>query len=90
MVEDELESLDKHKIIWHLCERSKNAKVIKSKWIFSKKGNDNETIKYKAKLVAAGYQQLKNQDYDESYSPVINIDAWRMLMAVAAKSNLNV
>ncbi|CAL1678230.1 unnamed protein product [Lasius platythorax] len=88
-MEDELESLDKHKV-WHFCERPKNAKVIKSKWIFSKKGDNNDNIKYKTRLVAAGYQQLKNQDYDESYSPVINIDAWRILIAIAAKSNLNV
>lgn len=88
-MENKLESLDKHKV-WHLSDRPKNKKIIKSKWIFSKKGNDIDNIKYKARLVAAGYQQLKNQDYDESYSPVINIDAWRTLIAIAAKSNLNV
>lgn len=92
-MENELESLDKHNI-WYICERPRNVKIIKSKWIFSNKRDDNEIrddkIKYKARLVAAGYQQVKNHDYDESYSPVISIDAWRTLIAIAAKKNLNI
>lgn len=88
-MENELESLDKHNI-WYICERPRNVKIIKSKWIFSNKRDDNDKIKYKARLVVAGYQQVKNHDYDESYSPVISIDAWRTLIAIAAKKNLNI
>lgn len=47
-------------------------------------------MKYKTRLVAAGYNQVKNKDYNESYSFVISIDAWRALMAIAVKKNLNV
>lgn len=53
-MEDKLEFLDKHNV-WYLCECPLNAKIIKSKWIFSKKRDDNDKIKYKARLVAVGY-----------------------------------
>lgn len=72
-MEKELESLNKYEV-WYLCERPKNAKIIKSKWIFTNK-RDGSTLKYKARLVAAGYNLIKDQDFDESYSPVISIDA---------------
>lgn len=42
--------------------------------MFTIKG-DNSTLKYKARLVAAGYNLINDQDFDESYSPVISIDA---------------
>lgn len=77
--------------VWDIIERAENIKTVKSKWIYSiKRDNGNSGIKYKARLVAAGYNQIKNKDYDESYSPVVSIDAWRALMAIAAKKNLNI
>lgn len=88
-MKEELKSLNERDV-WCICERPKGIKIVKSKWIFSnKRSNDNE-IKYKARLVAAGYNQVKNKDYDESYSPVISIDAWRALMALAVMKNLNI
>lgn len=89
-MEDELKSLSKYDV-WDIVERPKNTKTVKSKWVFNiKRDNENNGIRYKARLVAAGYNQIKNRDYDESYSPVISIDAWRALMVIAAKKNLNI
>lgn len=89
-MENELESLGKHNV-WDVVERPKDIKTVKSKWVFNiKRDNENSSIRYKARLVAAGYNQIKNKDYDESYSPVVSIDAWRALMAIAAKKGLNV
>lgn len=66
-------------------------KTVKSKWVYNiKNDNENNDVKYKARLVATDYNQIKNKDYDESYSPVISIDTWRMLIAIAAKKHLNV
>ncbi|GFV40559.1 retrovirus-related Pol polyprotein from transposon TNT 1-94 [Trichonephila clavipes] len=47
-------------------------------------------MKYKARFVAAGFNQIKNIDYSESYSPVVNIESFRLLIALAAKLKLNV
>lgn len=57
-MEEELMSLHKHNA-WDMCERPKNIKVLKSKWVFSIKRNENNKTKYKARLVAAGFNQIK-------------------------------
>lgn len=65
-MENELNSLQKHNV-WEIVERQKDIKTIKSKWVFHiKRNNENDGVRYKAKLVAAGYNQIKNKDYDES------------------------
>ncbi|GFX62251.1 retrovirus-related Pol polyprotein from transposon TNT 1-94 [Trichonephila clavipes] len=89
-MENELDSLDKHKV-WEIVQKPAKAKLIKTKWVYSLKQDDaGKNIKYKARLVAAGFNQIKNIDCSESYSPVVNIESFRLLIALAAKSKLNV
>lgn len=89
-MENELNSLQKHNV-WEIVERQKDIKTIKSKWVFDiKRNNENDGVRYKARLVAAGYNQIKKKDYDESYSLVVSIEAWRTLMALAVKKHLNI
>ncbi|GBM90268.1 Retrovirus-related Pol polyprotein from transposon TNT 1-94 [Araneus ventricosus] len=86
-MEDEIKSLNKHKI-WELVDKPDNTKIVKSKWVYTIK--DSKTPKFKARLVATGFNQVKNVDYLESYSHVVNIDTFRLLIALAAKLNLAV
>ncbi|GBO45056.1 Retrovirus-related Pol polyprotein from transposon TNT 1-94 [Araneus ventricosus] len=86
-MEDEIESLNKHEI-WELVDKPDNTKIVKSKWVYTIK--KDSTPKFKARLVATGFNQVKNVDYLESYSPVVNIDTFRLLIALAAKLNLAV
>ncbi|GFT62966.1 retrovirus-related Pol polyprotein from transposon TNT 1-94 [Trichonephila clavipes] len=89
-MENELDSLDKHKV-WEIVQKRAKSKLIKTKWVYSLKQDDaGKNIKYKARLVAAGFNQIKNIDYSESYSPVVNIESFRLLIALAAKLKLNV
>ncbi|GFT38190.1 retrovirus-related Pol polyprotein from transposon TNT 1-94 [Trichonephila clavipes] len=89
-MENELDSLDKHKV-WEIVQKPAKSKLIKTKWVYSLKQDDaGKNIKYKARLVAAGFNQIKNIDYSESYSPVVNIESFRLLIVLAAKSKLNV
>ncbi|GFW98417.1 retrovirus-related Pol polyprotein from transposon TNT 1-94 [Trichonephila clavipes] len=89
-MENELDSLDKHKV-WEIVQKPAKSKLIKTKWLYSLKQDDaGKNIKYKARLVAAGFNQIKNIDYSESYSPVVNIESFRLLIALAAKLKLNV
>jgi len=78
-------------MMWDIVEQLKDVKTIKSKWIFDIKGdNENGGIIYKARLVATGYNQVKNKDYNESYSLVIFTISkhwWRALIAIVAKKN---
>ncbi|GJT62022.1 retrotransposon protein, putative, ty1-copia subclass [Tanacetum coccineum] len=54
-----------------------------NKWIFKKKTNmDGIVHTYKARLVAKGYTQTYEVDYEETFSPVIDIRAIRILIAI--------
>ncbi|GFV41424.1 ankyrin repeat and IBR domain-containing protein 1 [Trichonephila clavipes] len=89
-MENELDSLNKHKV-WEIIQKPAKSKLIETKWVYSLKQDDaGKNMKYKARLVAAGFNQIKNIDYSESYSPVVNIESFRLLIALAAKLKLNV
>ncbi|GFU40821.1 retrovirus-related Pol polyprotein from transposon TNT 1-94 [Trichonephila clavipes] len=61
-MENELDSLDKHKV-WEIVRKPTKSKLIKTKWVFSLKQDDAvKNIKYKARLVAAVFNQIKNID----------------------------
>nr|GEX64176.1 retrotransposon protein, putative, Ty1-copia subclass [Tanacetum cinerariifolium] len=58
---------------------------IRSKWLFKKKTDmDGNVHIYKAHLVAKGYTQTSGIDYEETFSPVTDIRAIRILIAIAA------
>nr|GEU85155.1 hypothetical protein [Tanacetum cinerariifolium] len=55
------------------------------KWLFKKKTDMNGVVHtYKARLVAKGYTQTPRIDYEETFSPVADIRAIRILIAIAA------
>lgn len=89
-MKNELKSLNSYDV-WMIVDRPLNAKVVKSKWIYAfKNDQENKSKIYKARLVAAGFNQLKHRDFEESYSPVVNIEAWRTLLSIAAKKNMRI
>ena len=45
-------------------------------------------MSYKARLVAQGFSQRPEIDYEETYSPVIDAITFRFLMSLAANKNL--
>nr|GFA71656.1 retrotransposon protein, putative, Ty1-copia subclass [Tanacetum cinerariifolium] len=71
--------------VWILVELPPNGKIVGSKWLFKKKNNmDGNVHIYKACLVAKGYTQTLGIDYEETFSPVADIRAIRILIAIAA------
>ncbi|GJZ50843.1 retrotransposon protein, putative, ty1-copia subclass [Tanacetum coccineum] len=54
-------------------------------WLFKKKTDmDGAVHTYKARLVAKGYTQTPGIDYEETFSPVADIIAIRILIAITA------
>jgi hypothetical protein len=42
------------------------------KWVFVQKNENNEMVRYKARLVAQGFTQRSRIDFPETYSPMMN------------------
>ncbi|GJR71189.1 retrotransposon protein, putative, ty1-copia subclass [Tanacetum coccineum] len=72
-------------MVWVLVDLPHGNKTVRSKWIFKKKTDmDGIVHTYKARLVAKGYTQLYGVDYEETFSPVADIRAIRILISIAA------
>ncbi|GJZ83340.1 retrovirus-related pol polyprotein from transposon TNT 1-94 [Tanacetum coccineum] len=65
--------------------------AIGSKWVFrNKKDEHGTTTKNKARLVAQGYSQEEEINYDETFAPVARMEAIRIFLAFAAYMNFKV
>ncbi|GJY26855.1 putative retrotransposon ty1-copia subclass protein [Tanacetum coccineum] len=66
--------------VWNLVDLPPNCKTIGSKCLFKKKTDmDGNIHTYKARLVAKGFTQTYEVDYEETFSPVADIKAIRIL-----------
>ncbi|GJW08634.1 putative RNA-directed DNA polymerase [Tanacetum coccineum] len=83
-MDEEMNSMKVNEV-WIEVDRPPNAKVVRSKWLFKKNTDiDGEVHTYKARLVAKGCTQTYGIDYKETFSPVADIRAIRILIAIAA------
>jgi hypothetical protein len=59
--------------IWACHPHAPNVTLVRFKWVFVRKRDaNNVVVRYKARLVAQGFTQRPNIDYDETYSPVMS------------------
>nr|GFB57178.1 retrotransposon protein, putative, Ty1-copia subclass [Tanacetum cinerariifolium] len=80
-----VEVKEHNNMIWVLVDLPPGCKTVGSKWIFKKKTDINGIVhSYKACLVAKGYTQLHEADYEETFSLVVDIIAIRILVSIAA------
>ncbi|GKG36359.1 putative retrotransposon ty1-copia subclass protein, partial [Tanacetum coccineum] len=80
----EMQSIkDNH--VWRLVDLPPNCKTVTSKWLFKEKTDmDGNVHTYKARLVAKGFTQTYGVDYEEMFSPIADIRAIRILIAITA------
>ncbi|MCO5598059.1 hypothetical protein L7F22_052149 [Adiantum nelumboides] len=70
---------------WQLVPAPPNRKLVTCKWLLRKKFHaDGSVSRYKARLVARGFTQIPGMDYSETFSPVLRITSFRVLIAIAA------
>ena len=81
---DEMANLEENDT-WELVPRPQGKRVIKSKWVYKKKyTQDGKLERYKARLVARGFMQIKDVDYKETFSPVTELTDLRTLRTLIA------
>ena len=66
-------------------------KAVKHKWVFRRKRLANGKVeRYKARIVAKGYTQVRGVDYHEVFASVIRPESVKLLLAIAQSKGLNV
>ena len=65
--------------VWIKIKRSQmpvNRRCVKFRWNFAVKKNG----KFRARLVACGYSQIPEIDFNDNYAPVVNDVTYRVLL----------
>lgn len=76
---------------WTMVNLPKGANLIKTKWVFKlKRDNDGNIVRYKARLVAKGFTQRYGVDYEETFAPVVRYSSIRFLIAHAVRCNMKI
>tara|TARA_R110002050_G_scaffold112373_2_gene226573 strand:+ start:140 stop:2506 length:2367 start_codon:yes stop_codon:yes gene_type:complete len=70
---------------WKFVPRLNDMVVVRSKWVFKLKLNeDGKLDRYKARVVAVGFTQTYLVDFDETFSPVLNAITRRLLFSLTS------
>ena len=69
---------------WQLCELPAHKKSLARRWVLALKKDENgEIVKYEARYVAKGLNQIFGSDYLETFAPAAKFSSIRMLLALA-------
>ncbi|GKA20298.1 retrovirus-related pol polyprotein from transposon TNT 1-94 [Tanacetum coccineum] len=89
-IQEELHQFDRLQV-WELVDKPFGKSVIKLKWLWKNKKDEDQTIiRNKARLVAKGYAQEEGIDFEESFAPVARLEAVRIFVAYAAHKSFTI
>ena len=89
-MESEYSSLLKNDT-WDLVPPPEGKNIVGSRWILKvKRDEDGGVVRFKARLVARGFSQVKGVDYDDVFSPVARYTSVRSLLALTNAPDLEI
>ena len=87
-MEDEYNSLIKNET-WVLVPRPEGKNVVSGKWVYvTKRDEAGKIIRYKARWVARGFNQIKGVDYNEVFAPTARSTTIRILLSIIVGRNM--
>ncbi|KAH9124961.1 hypothetical protein AeMF1_004353 [Aphanomyces euteiches] len=69
---------------WVLVDRPSDRKVIDNRWVYKIKHDREGNLRYKARLVIKGYEQVEGLDFDETFAPVVRFETLRTVLCYEA------
>lgn len=82
-MDEEFDDLHKNKT-WHLVPFRRGINIIDSKWVYKLKKKVEDNIeRYKTQLVAKGFRQRYDIDYEDTFSPVVKPTTVRLILSNA-------
>ncbi|CAN0847266.1 Retrovirus-related Pol polyprotein from transposon RE1, partial [Linum grandiflorum] len=73
---------------WELVPAPANCNLISNRWVFVLKTRPDGSIeRYKARLVARGFQQIPGRDFGQTFSPVLKPATLRLLLGIAVSNS---
>eukprot|EP00833_Pecoramyces_ruminatium_P014940 jgi/Orpsp1_1/1188972/evm.model.d7180000068605.1 len=85
-IKDELNNLYNNNIMDFVPFVPKGKTIITTRWVFACKFDSNgNIIKFKARLVARGFNQKFGIDFELTFSPTLNIDCLKLIFSLSAK-----
>jgi len=89
-IETEIASLYKREVFSAVMTTPPGIFLVGYKWVFiSKRNENNEVVRYKARPVAQGFMQRPSVDFNETYSPVMSGITFRYLVSLAVQNCLS-
>ena len=89
-MDEEIECIEKNQT-WELVDVPKDKDVISVKWIYkTKQYADGNVQKHKARMVARGFTQQPDIDFNETFGPVACMDTVRTVLAIVAQKKWHV
>lgn len=91
-MDKEIETM-KVRRVWNIKHKPSDKTPVGCRWVYTlKKDASGEIVRFKARLVAQGYKQIKGESYEETFSPVVNFSLIRFFFTLLSvfKSWVNV
>ena len=80
----------KREVFGPVVQTPQGIKPVGYKWVFVRKRNENnEIMRYKARLVAQGFSQRLGIEYEETYSPVMDAITFCFLISLTVSKGLD-